>query len=391
MKKLIKFNEFIKEEFNVGKIEISNISQYLNNMSKGISDKLFFFNNIDVDCIVDFGSADGTILNTINTINPNIKLIGYDIDEKMIDISKKKYPNINFFDNWSSVENYLKINKFNNPMLLLSSVIHEVYSYSDSKTIKYFWDNQVFNKLFKYIVIRDMIPSIDYEKMNIIELEKIRNKSNKKYLQEFENYWGSINKDFRTLLHWLLKYKYVDNWNRELKENYLPLTIETLKNKIKANWKIIYEKHYIYDYIKKQIKDDFDLELKESTHLKMIIENTRFNNEIIDKETIDNFLNNIKNTYKYLYLKYSIYDVDNKPYIFIREIKIKDKFKNKGYGTFIMNLILNYCKENNIIISLTPSDVLGSDLDRLINFYKKLGFVENINNDYDGDLIFNQS
>lgn len=73
-------------------------------------------------------------------------------------------------------------------------------------------------------------------------------------------------------LHWLLKYKYTENWDRELNENYLPVTIETFKNnKIPSNWQIIYEDHYTYDYIKQQIKNDFGVEIKEPTHLKMIL------------------------------------------------------------------------------------------------------------------------
>ena len=52
-------------------------------------------------------------------------------------------------------------------------------------------------------------------------------------LNDFENKWGSINNNYRTLLHWLLKYKYVINWSREVYENYLPITLEFLKN----NWR----------------------------------------------------------------------------------------------------------------------------------------------------------
>jgi len=270
---ITKFYDFILEEFKVGDIPISNMQKYLEEMSKGLSDKLFFINRIDTDLIVDFGCADGQLLNYISKVKPNIKLIGYDIDEDMIKKSKQKYPNIYFTDKWDDVIDFVNKSGCINTSILLSSVIHEVYSYSMSTKIKYFWNNLAFNNIFKYVIIRDMIPSNKFDKMNIIDIKKIKQLSDKKYLEDFESVWGDIGNSFRTMLHWLLKYRYTENWNRELKENYLPITIEYLKsNWIPNNWKIIYEDHYTYDFIKNQIKKDFDIILDEPTHLKMIIQ-----------------------------------------------------------------------------------------------------------------------
>jgi hypothetical protein len=123
-----------------------------------------------------------------------------------------------------------------------------------------------------------MIPSIRSEKDNLMDsqIDRIKQKSDPKYLKEFEDYWGPIDTNFRTLLHWLLKYKYTDNWDRELKENYLPISLEYLKKKIPSTWTIIYEDHYTYDYIKKQIKEDFGVDIDGHSHLKMIIKNNKY-------------------------------------------------------------------------------------------------------------------
>ncbi|MGA1049083.1 MAG: hypothetical protein ACO3UU_13830, partial [Minisyncoccia bacterium] len=43
-----------------------------------------------------------------------------------------------------------------------------------------------------------------------------------KSLISFEKVWGSIFKDYRNFIHFLLKYRYTDNWEREVNENYLP-------------------------------------------------------------------------------------------------------------------------------------------------------------------------
>lgn len=203
-------------------------------------------------------------------------MIGYDIDEKMITQSRKKYPNITFESDWDKVESIIEQNKHLKIGILLSSVIHEVYSYSGGKNIKKFWEEQVFNPDIDYVIIRDMIPSNRFDKMNILDIKKIKEKSNQTYLEEFEDEWGDIGNNFRTTLHWLLKYRYIENWNREIKENYLPITLEFLKTKwIPTTWKIEYENHYTYDYIKNQIKKDFDVDLHEPTHLKMIIHNIK--------------------------------------------------------------------------------------------------------------------
>lgn len=263
------FNDFLYE-FTLSFNPISNIDDYISNMNKGLKDKLFFLNKIKIDTLVDFGCADGSILNEIHKARPDIKLIGYDIDGDMIRMSQNKYPEISFYSNWNDVLENIDGDK---TALFLSSVIHEIYSYGSSKEIKNFWKHQAFDDNFKYLIIRDMIPSVNFDRMNLVDIKKIREKSDPKYLADFENYWGDISTNFRVLLHWLLKYKYINNWKRELYENYLPVSLETLKKKIPNDWNIIYENHYTYDYLKSQIKKDFDVDLDEYTHLKMIIEN----------------------------------------------------------------------------------------------------------------------
>lgn len=275
------FEQFLLEEFKVGKLPITNLSKYLDDMNKGFIDKLFFTNILKfIDVIVDFGSADGQMLKFLSEIKPELKLIGYDIDENMIQSSKEKYPDFIFTDKWEDVMRILETNEYRNlnKTLLLSSVIHEIYSYSGGKNIKKFWSEQAFNDKFLYVIIRDMIPSIKAEKMNLLDIhiDKIKERSNSEHLKEFEDYWGPIDTNFRTLLHWLLKYKYTDNWDRELKENYLPITLEYLKKKIPSNWIVIYEDHYTYEYIKKQVKVDFDVDIEGYTHLKMILKNNKY-------------------------------------------------------------------------------------------------------------------
>jgi len=87
---------------------------------------------LNFDVIVDFGCADGTFLENIRNNNPNIKIIGYDLDDDMILKAKKRLgQNTLITNNWEEVLRSIQKNK--SPLLNLSSVIHEVYSYSHGK------------------------------------------------------------------------------------------------------------------------------------------------------------------------------------------------------------------------------------------------------------------
>lgn len=253
---------------------ISNFNTYLNGMNKSIPDKLFFFNEIKPDLIVDFGCADGSILDNIHKSYPNIKLIGYDIDKEMINKASIKVPQSTITDNWNDIISV--VSNYENSTLLLSSVIHEIYSYSSGIEIKKFWNDKVFSGIFKYIVIRDMIPSVSLQKKDFLKFKddakKINKYANKKQLFDFENIWGLIDNDYRTLIHFLLKYTYIDNWDRELRENYLPVSLETLYKKIPFNYKIKYINTYIFEPIQKRVMNDFGIILTNNTHAKIIIE-----------------------------------------------------------------------------------------------------------------------
>lgn len=264
MKNYKKFLESIHSKLH----PIFDINKYLSRMGKGIDDKLFFLDFINPNTIVDFGCADGTVLDRINELYPDINLIGYDNEPELY--GRNTNPNIIFTDNWETVIDETK--NENDVCLLLSSVIHEVYSYSTPRQIEIFWEN-AFNSGFKWIAIRDMMPKNEYDKYsyNLEDINKIKAKYDPYYLKSFEEHWGDIGVDVRTLMHFFLKYSYIDNWDSEVNENYVPITLEELKALIPPNWRIIYENHFLPDFLKVHIKNDFEINYKEPTHLKMII------------------------------------------------------------------------------------------------------------------------
>lgn len=263
----------------VGEKPISDIQSYISGMNLSIQDKLFFMDIIDFDVIVDFGCADGTFLQSVSKIKPDVKIIAYDIDTQMVSKAKSKLGRRAIVtENWGQVERSLL--HYKKPLLNLSSVIHEVYSYSGNKDVKYFWENQVFGGYFKYVTIRDMIPSVELSKSGISQFKddvrKIKLKTDRYYLDSFEEKWGSINDSYKNLIHYLLKYRFTDNWEREVTENYLPLSVETLRKRIPSGYKVVYEDNFLLPFLKDSVKRDFNIDLTHPTHTKMIIDNKSF-------------------------------------------------------------------------------------------------------------------
>jgi hypothetical protein len=263
----------------VGEKPISNIQSYIEGMNFTMKDKLFFIDLINFDTIVDFGCADGTFLEELSKTNPRVKLIGYDLDDTMLQkASSKLGKKAKFTNNWGEVIKLTTGSK--STVLNLSSVIHEVYSYSRPNIISKFWSEQVFGGDFKYITIRDMIPSLEIDRQEINDfkddVKKVRSKSDRYYLNSFEKKWGDINDNYRTFVHYLMKYRFTDNWDREVNENYLPVSLETVKSKITNNYKIILEENFLLPFLKTQVKKDFNVDLTHSTHTKMIIKNLKF-------------------------------------------------------------------------------------------------------------------
>ena len=276
-------------------VNFNNLTFYNEQMRKSMEDKLFFLKQLPAEdnyVFVDFGCADGTMLNILSDMlehnRHKYSYIGYDISDTMINLAKANFhgdadTDIHYFTNWEDVEKQLKTyitpgtyyeqKKY---VLILSSVIHEVYSYSDMKQILEFW-HHVTNTNFDYIVVRDMCPTKDIDRpTDEFMLHTLNNmirdrEPYNKLINDFEAIHGSIenNKNF---IHFLLKYRYQINWEREVKENYFPIYVEDLLTAItgEEKYRIMYMKRFIVPFIKKQIYNDFRVDVRDFTHIKAI-------------------------------------------------------------------------------------------------------------------------
>ena len=260
-------------------------------MSLAMIDKLFFADKISPDLVVDFGCADGALLRQLKALKLDLNVIGYDADSNMARNSTKNIP---IGSDWYCLLEDLQglpacfyLDKIRNGQtnppyphypikknvaLILSSVIHEICHYGSKADIDDFW-KKVFDTGFEYIVIRDMVPSRSIDRpSNVNDVKKVYHKFlHTKALNDFESVWGSIESN-RQLVHFLLKYRYLEpNWDREVRENYLPITREDLLAKIPNQYDVIFHEHYVLPYILQTVKNKTGIEVKDPTHMKLIL------------------------------------------------------------------------------------------------------------------------
>ena len=265
----------------VGEIKIENMESYNQAMSKSMIDKMFFMDKMDesVRTVFDYGCADGVLIGTLARLFPDMTYIGYDLDKDMICKAGERCKGLNNVVLFSSLDEFGKwaeANKldFSKTAINLSSLIHEVYSYGTEESIRDFW-RFVTETGFGCIVIRDMCLDASAHRSALKEdVIKLRSGYDHKLLAQFEELHGSVTDNWN-LIHFLLKYRYTDNWEREVRENYLPVSVEEIMGKItehKAAYRLIYFDHYILPYIARTVKKDFDITLKDYTHVKFIYE-----------------------------------------------------------------------------------------------------------------------
>lgn len=238
-------------------------------MRKSMEDKLFFIGFLsDVDNLIDFGCADGTLLDFVHNINSEVNLYGIDMNPEMIKQAKTNVPTAEFIHGTNP---YIDATfDYSRSALNLSSVLHELYSYSSEDEITNFWKYIKYSG-YKYIFIRDMISNLKDEKANRYDIKYVsRNPKYRDKLTDFINTWGDITIQ-KNLIHFLLKYRYDINWDREVKENYIPLSSTDIKRLISYDYNIVYMDEYTLPFIKEQVKKDFNINITDVTHIKMIL------------------------------------------------------------------------------------------------------------------------
>lgn len=279
--------------------KINNLKIYNSRMEAGMEDKLFFLPFLEKSpLLIDYGCADGTLAKHVKDIFPDSAIYGFDIDENMLELAKKRFhderdvhmcPSYCFYALADlrtaslrapfNLSKYSQYHQSHDEILNVSSVIHEVYSYGSEEEIEAFWKN-VFGIGFDKIAIRDMCFVSDKEYPSQFKgfqefyerfLEGIK-KNNLETMWEQYSQHSSTPLSYKMIVHFLMKYHYVENWDREMRENYFSLTLEELRDKIPDTYEVRYEECYILPYIKEYVYNEFGIKLDCKTHIKMILE-----------------------------------------------------------------------------------------------------------------------
>ena len=134
----------------------------------------------------------------------------------------------------------------------------------------------------------------------------------------------------------------------------------------------------IWDELKDQYNDNYEAIV--GTLKKILKINENFRNWLQENTS---FIKEIKEKYKNSFKTINIYEYNNKISIDL----IIAKEQNSGEGTKLMKDICEYADKSKKIIILSPSDDFGGNKKRLIEFYKRFGFVENKGKNKDFEIF----
>lgn len=248
---------------------IEDMGVYLHRMQKSVLDKMFFMDKVfePIEAVVDFGCANGELIKALHAFWGDVRYVGYDVSERMIGAARINVPQAHFTSRWEELGVDPRRSLIN-----VSSTIHEVYAYGTEEDVRIFWQ-RLFGSGFRYVTIRDMmLTQAACGPAAPADIARVRgNARYQRQLAEYEQLWGPI-RTRHDLTHFLLKYTYTQNWAREVRENYLPVTVEEIRAQIPAGYRITWHQHTPLPYIAWQVKRDFGIDLTEPTHGKFVIE-----------------------------------------------------------------------------------------------------------------------
>lgn len=273
-------------------ISIKNEASYLERMRKTFSDKAWFVpilrtrNKPCIHNIVDFGCADGSFIEYLDKKIPDSdeydigEFVGVETNPSFVNTCRKK--DISVCTDIQDVKNFIDTD---NTLVVLNSVLHEVAHYGSLAFLLY----QIRSLGFRAIAIRDMKVGGGIWRYDADMERRFRALVGGIWmpggvgqvvgrLRDFEKHWGSIADGYKAV-HFLLKYFYEENWDREMQENYLSVDWRWLYGEIRnMGGSVTFWKEYSLPWLTKKWRNDFhDERLYDwfgllKTHVKVFIE-----------------------------------------------------------------------------------------------------------------------
>ncbi len=266
-------------------MEIQNYEVYNERMNKTLQDKIWWIEQIpeQINTIIDFGCADGSLYKAIEVACPErFRYIGIDNDSKMLQLATQNFPkevysNVEFYSSIYEMKNRVKTDV--NTVFVMNSIIHELCSYLSPLKMANLLED-ITHLDCGYIAIRDMHAIRDWGEMT---LENVRYKIlTGKYCNQFYDYLqnGSYSKalfsTFNNYMEFLLKYLYVENWDREKKERYLWNWRDNIDYIFRPLYREKYVESFNIPYLCSKVKEDFNgLDVSSvNTHYKILFQRT---------------------------------------------------------------------------------------------------------------------
>ena len=263
------------------KPEITDYNTYLARMDVSLPDKAFFVYRAPLArVIVDFGCAAGNLFRYIRSVsNQEYIMIGYDNDETMRKLARESADMVcgTLAELCEAIEHALTAHNLTmkNVLFNFSSVLHEMNSDEIEEIFGF-----INNLRPGYISIRDM--KFRRKRENPSERLCI---SDEEHLNQFHSFLAHRRiflPDLADFAEYLLKYKYTENWERELgeyyffgfayAERYYRALIDN--HKYRPTWDV----NYCLPHFNRQIKDDFGISFDVSdyftTHKQLLLERT---------------------------------------------------------------------------------------------------------------------
>lgn len=247
--------------------KISNYVTYNKGMASSIQDKCWWIQFIPshVDTIIDYGCATGELFVYIQNHYPNRfkNFIGVDNDDTMLKLAKSRnIAGAKFYK-------YLELVKVDgkNTILILNSVIHEILTYNGTRCF-----NQILNcarnKGVYAVAIRDMFYSGGFNAESATqEFLSRTNKPSSWYEHQLHCHWANKSK---MLQEYLLKYRYIENWDREVREHYLWDWDRMVKRALNG-YSVSQDFTFSIPQQKENIKRELAITWEADTHKKMLM------------------------------------------------------------------------------------------------------------------------
>lgn len=242
---------------------------YLERMSKPLQEKLRVARYIGESArhILDVGCADGTVTLALAELFPEKQFLGIDLDEEFVMQAKQNaqergITNVQF--ECVYLRELLVRNKRYDCVSFVS-VLHEFFSYGSgiSSVLKALADAEELLTPGGDIVIRDMI-TLEYTKHTNYLVDAIRAKLSQQQtclpqLKDFETHFGPAESIY-SINHFLLKYMYTENWEREVREHYVPVTFEQYESAFSLlGMELVLRDQYLLPYLREKWTTDFGL------------------------------------------------------------------------------------------------------------------------------------